>query len=932
MARLIERLLNLQRGDLARGALLFSYLFLVMGSYIVARVSRDALFLDQFKAVQLPFADLAIAALVGFVVSGYLVLGRRLGLRNLLAGSLLFFASNTLVFWYLSHYYRLPWLYPAIYVWVGIFGVLAPAQVWTLSNYVLTTREAKRVFGLIGSGSIAGAILGGKFANLVAPRYGTESLLLAMTVALTICAGLVMLIWRRKLADSAPEENDSTTRQDNVATLRASLRLLWASPYLRSIATLILIASVVTSVAGWQFKALSKMFIPGKNELAAFFGDFYFYAGIAGLLVQILVTSRLLRRFGLGTALFVVPVAMLLGSAGVVVWGMVTLWAAIGLRSGINVFQDSIDKPTVELLYLPVASDIKNQVKSFIDTVIWRFGDGLAAVGVLAFATTLGWSATQISWLNMIFIAAWFVAAFVARRQYVATLRDSIHQHRLDCERASTPILDRSTLELFAAQLRPADPKELLYALSLFEVGKQQAAHPAVRELLHHPDAAVRQKALSILAGARDRTVLPQVEKLLQDPSLEVRTEALLYLCHQTHIDPLACIQELGNFADFSIRSAVVAFLARPGETQNLDTARLMLDAMVNEPGPEGQRTRLEAARLIAGLPDDFDPQLRCLLADEDPEVARQAIRAVGQLNKRRLVLQVLDRLGDARLSADVAETLAKFGDRIVGTLRDHLADDAVSLQVRREIPGVLAQIGTHAAGAALMENLLQADAMLRFRILSALNKLRQSHPEIAVDVQMVETVLAAEIMGHYRSYQILGTVAGPSSAPAARDADEDPVARALRESMNQEVERIFRLLLLLYPQYDFHSAHVGLQSQSPKVHANALEFLDNVLKPSLRSVLVPLLDGDISVEERVQLANRMVGAKVETREDAVAALVGSDDPWLKSCGAYAVGTLGLKSLEHFLDECLTHPDPLLRETARWAKLRLAASAQAAGV
>ncbi|MBI1750407.1 MAG: hypothetical protein HY234_16010 [Acidobacteria bacterium] len=932
MARLIERLLNLQRGDLGRGALFFFYLFLIMGSYIVARVSRDALFLDQFKAVSLPYADLAIAALVGFVVSGYLVLGRRLGLRNLLAGSLLFFAANTLVFWYYSHYYRFPWLYPVIYVWVGIFGVLAPAQVWTLANYVLTTREAKRVFGLIGSGSIAGAILGGKFANLVAPRFGTESLLLAMTVALVICSGLVVLIWRQKLANGTDEENEAALHEERIATLRTSLRLLWASPYLRSISTLILIASVVTSVAGWQFKALAKEFIPRKDVLAAFFGDFYFYAGIAGLLVQLLVTSRFLRRFGLGAALFVVPVAMLVGSVGVLFWGGVTIWAAIFLRSGINVFQYSIDKPSVELLYLPVASDIKNQVKSFIDTVVWRFGDGFAAVGVLVCATLFGaatrdgrWFAMRISWVNLVLIGGWFAAALLARQQYVVTLRESIHQHRLDSERTSAPVLDRSTLDIFAANLRPADPKDLLYSLSLFEVGKQQAAHPAVRELLSHPDAAVRQKALSILAGARDRTVLPQVEKLLRDPSLEVRTEALLYLCHHSHVDPLAYIQQLGEFADFSIRSAMVAFLARPGATQNLDAARVLLDAMVAEPGPEGQRTRLEAARLIGGLPDEFDPQLRRLLADGDPEVIRQAIRAVGQLNKRRLVLKLLDRLGDVRLTADVAETLAKFGDRIVGTLRDHLADVSVSLEVRREIPGVLARIGSHSAERALMENLLEADAMLRFRILSALNKMHRTHPEITVDTQMVETVLAAEILGHYRSYQILSTFDGKLES-------EDPVARALRESMGQEVERIFRLLSLLYPQYDLHSAYVGLQSESATVHANALEFLDNVLKPHLRAVLVPLLDGDITVDDRVQLANRMVGAKVESREDAVAALVASDDPWLKSCGAYAIGTLGLKFLEHHLDECLTHADPLLRETTRWAKLRLASLAQADGV
>lgn len=921
---MLERLLNLQRGDLGRGALLFSYLFLVMGSYILARVSRDALFLDQFKAVQLPFADLAIAALVGFVVSGYLLLGRRLGLRNLLASSQLFFAINTLIFWYLSHYYKFPWVYPAIYIWVGIFGVLAPAQVWTLANYVLTTREAKRVFGLIGSGSIAGAILGGKFANIIAPRYGTESLLLAMAVALSICSGLVILIWRHKIVVPASEEGVAAPRrEEKVATLRASLRLLWSSPYLRSITLLILIASIVTSVAGWQFKALSKQFIPNKNDLAAFFGDFYFYTGIAGLLVQVLVTSRLLRRFGLGTALFVVPVAMLLGTSGVLLWGAATVWAAIGLRSCINVFQYSIDKPTVELLYLPVSPDVKNQVKSFIDTVIWRFGDGLAAVGVLAFATTLGWSAVRISWINIVFIAAWFVAAYSARRQYVETLRDCIHRHRLDSERSSAPILDRNTLDIFADSLRPADPKELLYALGLFDVSRQHAAHPAVRGLLSHPDAGVRQKALSILSGAGDTTVLPQVQGMLQDPSLEVRTEALLYLCHHSHVDPLDCIQQLGDFSDFSIRSAMVAFLARPGDTQNLEAARLILDGMVSEQGETGARTRLEASRLISVLPDEFESELKHLLEDADIEVTRHAVRAVGKLDKRRLVTRVIDRLGDSRLDSDVSEVLVKFGDRIIGALRDHLSDSTVPAKVRREIPAILAQIGTSGAGEALMDNLLESDAMLRFRVISALNKLRMNYPERPLDTQLVETVLAAEIMGHYRSYQILGTFGGTLKT-------EDPVAKALHESMDQEVERIFRLLSLLFPKVDLHSAHTGLSSENAVVHSNALEFLDNVLKPQLRAVLVPLLDGDITIEERIRIANRLLGASVANREDAVAALVASDDPWLKSCGAYAIGTLGLTALSKFLDECLVHPDPLLRETARWAKLRLAAQAKPA--
>jgi hypothetical protein len=87
--------------------------------------------------------------------------------------------------------------------------------------------------------------------------------------------------------------------------------------------------------------------------------------------------------------------------------------------------------------------------------------------------------------------------------------------------------------------------------------------------------------------------------------------------------------------------------------------------------------------------------------------------------------------------------------------------------------------------------------------------------------------------------------------------------------------------------------------------------------------MLVPLLDSKITVVERAQIAQRLVRAKIETQEQAIAELVASDDPWLKSCGAYAIGTLRIKSLEGQLDRCLNESDPLLRETARAAKLRL---------
>jgi ATP:ADP antiporter, AAA family len=913
LTRSIEHALNLRPGELRRGVPLFAYLFLVMAAYVTGRVVRDSLFLSRFPAVRLPYVDIATALAVGVVVAVYIQVARGRSLRNLLLATLVLCTSNCLLFWVLARYYPPRWLYPTIYVWVGIFGVLATTQVWALANHVLTTREARRVFGLVASGAITGGIFAGFFSKVVAKAFGAESLLLGMAVFLAICPLLVIIVWKQHqaVADTEPEEVSAAGSQN----LLNSMRLVFSSPYLRAIASVIWISSFVTAVISWQFKAIAKDYFPAKDHLASFFGDFTFYAGILALVVQLLLTSRLLRRFGIGLALFILPVALLATSAYMLVAG--TLLAAVLLRGSDWVWRYSIDKSAVELLYLPLPARLKFQVKWFIDAVIWRMGDGIAGVTILFFAAYLRLTARQMSWVGLVLAGGWLTVVWVARRLYVATLTASMKEHCLEADRAVTPVLDRSTTEVLTANLSASDPKEILYALSVFESSQKQAAHPAIRGLLNHPAVEVRKKAISILAAAGDKAVLPQMEALLQDDSLDVRTEALLYLAHFAHVDPLERIQQLGDFTDFSIRSAMTAFLARPGEAQNLEAARQLLATMVAEPGPEGARTRAEAARLLGILAEDFGPMLSQLLADSDEEVVREAIRAVGKLRKRRLVPDLLDRLSDQRFVPDITTALACFGDAIVGNVRDHMSDPDVPIPARREIPALLASMGTQSASYSLMEHLLDSDANLRLRVLSALTSLHRAHPELKCDPQLLETALAAEILGHYRSYQILeklGTIAA---------GNEQQVAQALSESMKQEMARIFRLLELLYPHHDFSSAYIGLQSKSMTVHDNALEFLDTVLKSQLREMLVPLLDGKVTVTERASIADRLVPVRIDSSEQAAAALVASDDPWLRSCGAYAIGTLNLTALVDELDRCAADPDPLVRETARQAKLRL---------
>jgi len=925
MLSLVERVLGLSGRELRRAFPLFAYLFLTMASSVASKAARDALFLDRYRAIDLPYVDIAIAFLVGIAASVYLWIGHRTNLRNLLVGSILFFAANAIVFWTwsASSVTESGALFVAIYIWVGVFSVLAPSQVWTLANYVMTTREAKRSFGFIGSGAILGWIVGGLATRTAVSRFGTEIMLALVALSLLVCALLVVLIWRNR-PDYVGNDMPATGTDTDSATLWSSLALVRESPYLRAIAALVLISALTTTVAGWQFKAIAKAAIPDTDELAMFFGTFNMIAGVMSLILQLVLTGRVLRTAGVGAALFIVPTAMLMGSLGVFVLG--TLVAAAALKASDQVLRYSIDKATTELLYLPVPAAHTFRVKSFIDTVVYRLGDAGGGLVVLLFAAVLQWSAVDLSRVGVVLIGAWLVAAFVARRQYVENLRESIHQHRVDSERASMPVMERDATALISSRLK-GTTREIAYALSLFEMAHDRKVHPAVRGLLHHEQPEIRRQAVSLLARAGDVSVKDEVEKLLRDPSLDVRTEALLYLTAFDQTDPLVRIEALGDFEDFSIRAALVAFLARPGATQNVEASRLLLAKMAEEAGEPGRRTRLEAARLIATLPDLFERELRTLLDDDDVEVVRAAITAAGKLRKRTMIGLLIERLPDPSLSEAATGALAEFGDRIVGTLRDYLTDEDMATGVRREIPKVLQEIGSSSAQAVLTESVLDRDVVLRYHTITALNKLGQQHPERSTDRKLIESVLAAEIMGHYRSYQVLGTLG------ASLEDDANPIAHGLRESIEKEAERIFRLLKILYPQYDMHSAHVGLQSNDPVVHDNAVEFLDSVLPPEVRAVVIPLFDRQVAVATRIESADRMLGAPLGDREEAIEVMALSQDPWLRSCAAYAMGEMRLTRFAATLDEWAKDSEPLLRATAVDAREKLRhAAAAAAGV
>ncbi len=85
-------------------------------------------------------------------------------------------------------------------------------------------------------------------------------------------------------------------------------------------------------------------------------------------------------------------------------------------------------------------------------------------------------------------------------------------------------------------------------------------------------------------------------------------------------------------------------------------------------------------------------------------------------------------------------------------------------------------------------------------------------------------------------------------------------------------------------------------------------------------------MDSEFSLTEKVDLANRVLPSTINSKDDALLALMDTEDPWLRSCAAHLIGILGLKQFQATVDRWASDHDPVLREKAQRAQQRLAAA------
>jgi AAA family ATP:ADP antiporter len=416
-------------------ALYFCFVLIAIG---VMRPARDAIGMSRgLDEVRLLFIGTALVTLAVNPMFGWLV--SRFRRLVFIAVTYLFFAAS------LVGFYLLIEMAPnavgevsgrVFYVWYSVFNLFATMVFWALMADRYSLEQSRRLFGAIAVGGTIGAIVGPWLASQLARPLGAAALLLVS--AMFLCLGVVAawLVTRlqpavkaeRAQAPAMPRASEANRGVASVdraviggSAWRGIGRVL-QSRYLSGISLYVLLMTVVATFIYFTRLQMVAALGDDTDTRATALAWIDTITQSSTLVLQLLVTGHLMKRFGVAVALAVLPVVASLGFIGLAIASSFAM--LIVFDAFFRAIQRAITRPARETLFTVVSREDKYKSKAVTDTFVYRGGDLLGA-WIPVWLGPLGLGVIGLTAAVMPIAAVWgTLGVWLGRRQNSMTPTD----------------------------------------------------------------------------------------------------------------------------------------------------------------------------------------------------------------------------------------------------------------------------------------------------------------------------------------------------------------------------------------------------------------------------------------------------------------------------------------------------------------------------
>jgi ATP:ADP antiporter, AAA family len=851
-----------------------------VGSHTTLETARDALFLAKVPASHLPWVFIAIAIVSMVLTRLQQRFSHRLAGRAALSAWIAFAGTVTLAFWGLMPLLGSAGVY-ALYVWSGVLTTLVLVHFWTLLGTLFSLTQAKRLYGVIGAGSVAGALAGSGTAGALATVVEARHLVLAAGLGFVATAWLPFNFTKT----AVPTPLDSRDAKTGVL---GSAQFIYRDPYARNVVALTILGTATLTLADFLFKGTLASHVP-PEDLGTYFGSISFVLNIVSFAVQLALVSALIRRLGVSGSLTVLPFLIVAGAVGLLATG--GLIAAIAIKAADGSFRYSLHRTASELLFLPLADEARRKTKAFNEVVAQRGGQALMAVAILVLAATAAPSYV-LAVLLIAFGLLWMWSAIQLQSPYLQLFRGRLVGRRvkLDADKLG---LDVASLETLVRALDSQHDGDVLAALDVLEHEGKVRLVPAL--ILYHPSEPVVERALELFTHANRTNVVPIIDRLVEHPSARIRAACL---AARSVLDPDArpLLMRLSFEESPEVRAAIVVNLIVLGEIIGSD-AKDRMDSLLRH---GTLATKIALAEAISRrAAQGFDDVLMTLVKSSDPTLRLAALHAIGRVKPTNCLPILIDMLGEEAMRGEAQRVLVDYGIAGFKALVAAIEDESLPRGCRTRIPHAIGPFDPDLAAAVLLEWMTrEKDGAVRYQIGRVLERLIERAPALVLDEQLLDKTISSTVSRAYRYLDRRLALARAVAQDPTRDTPGLKLLIALlKDKETNLIERLFGLIGLAYRSDDFTDIYRGLTSSRKDARATSVELIENILRPPLRQAVLGLID-DLPDNARLESAGEYHTPQRFDYDGVLQNMLASTSESIQDLTVFHIGELRLTRFE----------------------------------
>jgi AAA family ATP:ADP antiporter len=286
---------------------------------------------------------------------------------------------------------------------------------WSFMSELFSKEQSGRLFGVIAAGASVGGLVGPTVPAFFSASLGTDNLMLIASVMLLLTIPIIFHLQALKL--TVPDDHvlpTTTTMHAIGGNPLAGFKAFFSNPYLLCIGLFIFLYTGISSFVYFELKnLLSELTRP---ERTAIWAQMDLAVNILSISTGLLVTGRIVSKFGMPVTIALVPVLICIGLLVLAISPL--LGAVVVLQIVRRAGNYAVTRPAREMLFTRVDRETRFKAKPVIDVVAYRGGDmlmawlftgltqglglGLAAVAVVGAGIAALWS------LVGIYLGRWF--------------------------------------------------------------------------------------------------------------------------------------------------------------------------------------------------------------------------------------------------------------------------------------------------------------------------------------------------------------------------------------------------------------------------------------------------------------------------------------------------------------------------------------------